>query len=138
MRPLAQEHLFRTVAVDNSVRTERGGITGIYRLLLTLSWRPDLAKRAQSLHIDVNPYVVHHPEFDFRYSTGCEKTPCHCRFHELQDLCATQLEGIEMSLWLTKAFPSSFPSRKMRYRFYAEWQKTLRNKWDHSFTNDYA
>lgn len=26
----------------------------------------------------------------------------------------------------------------MRYSFYAEWQKTLRNEWDHYFTNDYA
>ncbi|KAH3999176.1 hypothetical protein HBI56_081540 [Parastagonospora nodorum] len=136
MRPLAQEYLFRAVAVDNSVRTERGAITGIHRLLIVLSQRPDLAKRAQSLHIDVNPFVVQHSEHALDLGTGCEKTPCYCRLHELQGICATLVEGIEMSLWLTKAVPSS--SRRKRYGFYTEWQKILRNEYDHCFTNNYA
>lgn len=97
MRPLAQECLFRTVAVDNSARTENGAITGIHRLLVTLSRRSDSAKRAQSLHIDIDPFVVHHLEHPSKFVTGCEKSPCHCRFHELQDVCATLVDGIEMS-----------------------------------------
>ncbi|KAH4929521.1 hypothetical protein HBI79_121590 [Parastagonospora nodorum] len=138
MRPLAQEYLFRAVAVDNSVRTERGAITGIHRLLIVLSQRPDLAKRAQSLHIDINPYVVHHAKDASRSNSGCEKNPCHCRFYELQEICATLVEGIEMSLWLTKAVPSSFSSRRRRYDFYAEWQKILRNEYDHHFIHAYV
>jgi hypothetical protein len=126
LRPLAQETLFRTIAVDNSVRDHGQRHTGIHRLLTTLLQRPDLASKARFLHLDIGPYNLPHVTTNKRWPLPteiCDVDNCHLRV--LQRLCKSLVNGLDMRLWLCDMIPRPATPRSLRYQFYINWLEAL-------------
>jgi hypothetical protein len=118
LRPLVQETLFRTIAVDNSVRDHGRRHTGIHRLLIVLLQRPDLAGKARFLHLHIDPDNLLHVTTSSHtlFPSACSNAE-NSHLRVLQRLYKSLVDGLDMRLWLRAILPSPGTPRLLRYQF---------------------
>jgi hypothetical protein len=120
-RPVAQEVLHRTLAVDNHPRID-WGLTRLERSLRTLLTKPELARRVQDLSISLE-----YPDYWMQGGMPWEYARKSGDI-EIDEPCAQFIEGMDMRLWLKGLLPSSDSQREVRYREYRNWLRQIRKE----------